>query len=244
MDDVGSACTVPAMISLTPDECRVLGVLIEKELTTPEQYPLTLNAIVNGCNQKNNRDPVVSYDDDRAFDALDSLRQKGLVVRVDTHGSRVPKYRHEAMQKLQIDRFQLVILAELLLRGPQTLGEIRGRASRMHHLDTMEIVKESLGKLMNPEQPLARQIAPSPGSRAERYGQLLCPDAHPIDAPTSDAGVTEGAAAASPSNRSLTQRIEQLEGQVATMRTVLSRMAQALGEPDPFAGENPASGDQ
>ena len=244
MDDVGSVGTVPPMISLTPDECRVLGVLIEKELTTQEQYPLTLNVIVSGCNQKNNRDPVVSYDDDRAFDALDSLRQKGLVVRVDTHGSRVPKYRHEAMPKLQIDRFQLVILAELLLRGPQTLGEIRGRASRMHHLDTMEIVKESLGKLMNREQPLARQIAPSPGSRAERYGQLLCPDAHPIDAPASDAGVPEGAVAASPSNRSLTQRIEQLEGQVATMRTVLSRMAQALGEPDPFAGEDPVSGGQ
>src|SRR5688572_18491938 len=169
------------MISLTPDECRVLGVLIEKELTTPEQYPLTLNALVNGCNQKNNRDPVVSFDDDRAQDAVDSLREKGLLVRVDMHGSRVPKFRHEAMAKLQIDRFQLVVLAELLLRGPQTLGELRGRASRMHHLDTIEIVKESLGKLMNREEPLAREIAPSPGSRAERYGQLLCPDAHPID---------------------------------------------------------------
>src|SRR5688572_3629218 len=169
------------MISLTPDECRVLGVLIEKELTTPEQYPLTLNALVNGCNQKNNREPVVSFDDDRTQDAVDSLREKGLLVRVDQHGSRVPKFRHEATGKLQLDRFQLVILAELLLRGPQTLGELRGRASRMHRLDSMEIVKESLGKLMNREEPLAREVSPSPGSRAERYGQLLCPDAHPID---------------------------------------------------------------
>jgi hypothetical protein len=223
------------MISLTPDECRVLGVLIEKELTTPEQYPLTLNALVNGCNQKNNRDPVVSFDDDRAQDAVDSLREKGLLVRVDQHGSRVPKFRQEAMSKLQIDRFQLVILAELLLRGPQTLGELRGRASRMHHLDTIEIVKESLGKLMSREKPLARDIAPSPGSRAERYGQLLCPDAHPIDVAASGGTVGEGAGGGALSNRSMTQRIEELERQVAGMRTVISRMAQALGEPDPFA---------
>lgn len=232
------------MISLTPDECRVLGVLIEKELTTPEQYPLTLNAVVNGCNQKSNRDPVMSFDDDRAHDAVDSLREKGLVVRVDMHGSRVPKFRHEAMTKLQIDRFQLVILAELLLRGPQTLGELRGRASRMHHLDTLEIVRESLGKLMNREQPLAREIAPSPGSRAERFGQLLCPDAHPIDAPVSGGAETESIGAATLSNRSLTQRIDELERQVTTMRTVISRMAQALGEPDPFAEEQQVNGDR
>jgi hypothetical protein len=223
------------MISLTPDECRVLGVLVEKELTTPEQYPLTLNALVNGCNQKNNRDPVVSFDEDRTQDAVDSLREKGLLVRVDQHGSRVPKFRQEAMAKLQIDRFQLVVLAELLLRGPQTLGELRGRASRMHHLDTIEIVRESLGKLMNREEPLVREVPPSPGSRAERYAQLLCPDAHPIDGPANGGVQAEGGGvSAAPSNRSLTQRIEELERQVATMRGVLSRMAQALGEPDPF----------
>ncbi len=221
------------MMLLTPDECRVLGVLIEKELTTPEQYPLTLNAVMNGCNQKSNRDPVVAFDDDRAHDAVESLRQKGLAVRVDTHGSRVPKYRHEAMAKLGLDRFQLVILAELMLRGPQTLGELRGRASRMHHLDTTELVRDSLAKLMQRDGPLAREIPPSPGSRAERYAQLLAPDAHPLEAPAGAVNA-DAATTALPSNRSLNDRIEQLEKQVQVMREAVRRMAVALGEADPF----------
>lgn len=217
------------MIELTPDECRVLGVLIEKELTTPDQYPLTLNAIVNGSNQKNNRDPVVNFDDDRAFEATDSLRLKGLVMRVDLAGSRVPKYKHLATEKLAINRYQLVILAELLLRGPQTLGEIRGRASRMHHLDTTDVVKEMLTALASREEPLVRELPPSPGSRAERYMQLLCPDAHPIDAPA--------AAPAAPhaSNQTMNDRIAALEAEVATLKDVVRKLAAGLGEADPFA---------
>ena len=218
------------MIELTADECRVLGVLVEKELTTPEQYPLTLNAAVNGVNQKNNRDPVVSFDEDRVFDALDSLRQKGLVVRVDTANSRVPKYRQEATSKLGVNRYELVILAELLLRGPQTLGELRGRASRMHHLDTLEIVKQSLTGMASRAEPLVKEIRPSPGSRAERYVQLLCPDAHPIDA------LAEAAAAvASGGGPTSAQRIETLEKQVGMLREAVRKLAGAMGEADPTA---------
>jgi uncharacterized protein YceH (UPF0502 family) len=217
------------MISLTPDECRVLGVLIEKELTTPEQYPLTLNGIVNGSNQKNNRDPVVTFDDTRVFDAADSWRLKGLVRRVDLAGSRVPKYRELAMEKLGINRYQLVILAELLLRGPQTLGEIRGRASRMHHLDSTDVVKEMLAAMMTRPEPLVRELPPSPGSRAERYVQLLCPDAHPIDAPSV---VSTGGSM--PSNQTFNERIAKLEGQVAMLRDAMRKMAAALGESDPI----------
>ncbi|MGE5611455.1 MAG: YceH family protein [Bacillota bacterium] len=225
------------MISLTPDECRVLGVLIEKELTTPDQYPLTLNAVVNGASQKNNRYPVIEYDEDAIFDALSDLRQKGLVVRVDLAGSRAPKYRHETQQKLQISRYELVILAELLLRGPQTIGELRGRASRMHHLDSMEIVKEMLTNLMRKAEPLVQELPPAPGSRAERYAQLLCPDAHPLDAMPAPAE----SAAGSSTTRSLTDRvdqlesrIEQLESEVAGLREALRKLATALGESDPF----------
>lgn len=225
------------MLTLTPDECRVLGVLIEKELTTPEQYPLTLNALVNGCNQKNNRDPVVQFEDNRVEDALDSLRANGLVVQVYLASSRVPKYRHQTSEKLQLTRYELVILAELLLRGPQTMGEIRGRASRMHHLDTLEVVKEMLDKLSARPEPLVRQIPPAPGSRAERYMQLLCPDAHPIDVPAAAPG------AAASSSRSISDRVERLEKMVEAMAGAMRRMAAALGEPDPLSGiETPPTG--
>src|SRR4051794_22342512 len=110
-------------MQLTPDESRVLGVLIEKALTTPDQYPLTLNAVVSGASQKNNRDPVLSMDETRAFDALEGLKTKGLVTRLDTVGSRTNRYRQNAIDALRVRTSELVILAELLLRGPQTLGE-------------------------------------------------------------------------------------------------------------------------
>ncbi|HEX2971756.1 MAG TPA: DUF480 domain-containing protein [Tepidisphaeraceae bacterium] len=219
------------MINLTPDECRVLGVLIEKELTTPDQYPQTLNAVVNGASQKNNRYPVMAYDEERIFDALSSLREKGLVVRVDLAGSRVPKYRHETQQKLQISRYELVLLAELLLRGPQTLGELRGRASRMHHLDSTDVVKEMLTNLMNRPEPLVRELPAVPGSRAERYVQLLCPDAHPLEAMPTSAEAT----ASSSGSHSLSERVEQLEAEVTVLRDAVRKLATALGEADPFA---------
>src|SRR6185312_14596512 len=126
------------MTHLTPIESRVLGVLIEKATTTPEQYPLSLNALTNGANQKNNRDPVLSVSDDEVFDAVESLREKQLAVRVDQVGSRVHKYKHTAGEILRCSGAQLAVLAELLLRGPQTQGELRGRASRMHPIATLE----------------------------------------------------------------------------------------------------------
>ena len=210
------------MLQLTPDECRILGVLIEKELTVPGNYPLSPNALMDGSNQKNNREPLTQFDEDRVFAAIDQLRAKGLVVRIDQFGSRVPKFKHQLPEKLTLNRYELVILAELLLRGPQTAGEIRTRASRMHHLDTLEIVQQSLDGLAARPEPLVRQI---PGGRAPRYVQLLCPDAHPIDAGPADAPAT-----AMPSTRSLTDRIDQLESQVTTLRDAVRKMAEALGE--------------
>jgi uncharacterized protein len=208
------------MIQLSPDEARVLGVLIEKAMTTPEQYPLSLNAIVSGCNQKSNRDPVVSFDDDQAREAVERLREKGLAVRVDQAGGRVSKYRHQAGETLRARGAELAILAELLLRGPQTVGELRGRASRMQPLESIDSVKGMLTSLMEREEPLVRQIAPAPGSRAERYMQLLCPELHPVQ---TGGGAGEGARAGAngaevPGRPSLAVRVEQLEAEVAMLK--------------------------
>lgn len=218
------------MIELTPDESRVLGVLIEKAFTTPEQYPLTLNAVVNGSNQKNNRDPVLTIDDTRAFEALEGLRAKKLVVRADMAGSRVNKFKHQTGDVLRARTGEVAVLAELLLRGPQTLGELRGRASRMHPLESLESVKNMLDALMTRDEPLVRQLPPSPGSRAERYVQLLCPELHPLDAPAADA---DPAPAHVPQG-GLSVRVDALEAQVATLKDALRRLAASIGEPDPL----------
>lgn len=235
MAHAGNARYTADMISLNPDELRVLGVLIEKELTTPEQYPLTLNATTAGVNQKNNRDPVVSCGPDRVADALDSLREKGLVVRVDSANSRVPKYRSGAAAKLGVNRYELVILAELMLRGPQTVGELRGRASRMHHLDSLEVVREMLTQMAGRDQPLVRHIPPSPGSRAERWMQLLCPEADPLEAAGGSDVLAVSAEAAAPADRLLHERVELLERQVEKLTEAIRKLATSLGESDPLA---------
>jgi uncharacterized protein YceH (UPF0502 family) len=229
------------MIDLTPDESRVLGVLIEKATTTPDQYPLSLNAVVNGANQKNNRDPVLAMEEGDAFEALETLRAKGLVVRVDMAGSRVNKYRHQAGDALHVRGGELAILAELLLRGPQTLGELRGRASRMHPLESLDVARDMLRALTEREEPLVRELPPLPGSRAERYVQLLCPDLHPVGpsdatAPVGQPPARAGAAGAS----ALSARVDALEAEVEALRGALRRLATSLGEPDPFA-QSPAA---
>jgi uncharacterized protein len=223
------------MIQLTPTEARILGVLIEKSTTTPEQYPLSTNALMNGSNQKNNRDPVLTLTEDEVFDAVESLREKQLVVRVDTVGSRVHKYKHMAGETLRCRGGELAILAELLLRGPQTLGELRGRASRMSPLNTLDDAKTMIRALAEHAEPLVKEIPPAPGSRAERYIQLLAPDAHPIDAAATPAPTTStSTAAASPAGRGLADRVAALESEVATLRTALQKLAAAVGEPDPL----------
>jgi hypothetical protein len=224
------------MIQLTPIEARALGVLIEKSTTTPEQYPLSINALTNGSNQKNNRDPVLNLAEDEVFDAVESLREKQLVVRVDTVGSRVHKYKHTAGETLRCRAGELAVLAELLLRGPQTLGELRGRASRMSPLNTLDDAKTMIRALAEHAEPLVKEIPPAPGSRAERFVQLLAPDAHPLQE-SGAAGTAVGTtstAAASPAGRGLADRVAALESEVATLRSALKKLASAVGEPDPL----------
>src|SRR4051812_20714359 len=167
------------MDPLTPDEARVLGVLIEKQMTTPDQYPLSLNAIVAGSNQKNNRAPVLEMSDDAAYSAVEALRERGLAVRVEQSGARVSKYKHAAGEKLDCRPAEVALLAELLVREPQTTGELRGRAGRMQAFESLQDVEGFLRSLM--EKSLVKRIAPAPGTRAEKYVQLLTQEAGDAD---------------------------------------------------------------
>src|SRR5436190_4575290 len=222
------------MIELTANEARVIGVLIEKAQTTPDQYPLTINAVVNGANQKNNRDPVTNLDDGDVLLALIELRTKGLVVQQDAPGQRAPRWRHRFMEGANVNKPEMVILAELLLRGPQTLGELRGRASRMHPLDSLEMVRNVIEQLTNKaDGPLVKQVPPARGSRAERYVQLLCPDLHVLgetdEAGPPDEPMRESAAAA---GATLADRVKALEAEVSMLRVALLKLATEMGVPD------------
>jgi uncharacterized protein YceH (UPF0502 family) len=221
------------MLELNADESRVLGVLIEKATTTPEQYPLSPNAVTNGANQKNNRDPVRAMSEDACFEVLESLRAKGLVVRVDTPGSRVHKYRHNAGDVLHARGGELAIIAELLLRGPQTVGELRGRASRMSPMDSIEVAQGLLGALMTRDEPLVKELPPAAGSRANRYVQLLSPGLHPIDGGAVAASATVAAAGGGRADPSLGERVTRLEVEVAELRATVRQLTEALGVSGP-----------
>jgi hypothetical protein len=155
---------------LHPVEVRVLGSLLEKEVTTPEYYPLSLNALVNACNQKSNRDPVVDYDADTVDQALQSLRDKGLLLAITGAGSRVPKFGHRISEKLNLGRRELAIMCELMVRGPQTLGELRTHCERMHPFDDLAEVEAVIDRL--PE--LMVKLPRRPGEKEVRYAHLLC----------------------------------------------------------------------
>jgi len=151
-------------------EARILGALIEKELTTPEYYPLTLNSLTNACNQKSNRDPVMQLEDEEVVRGLDKLRMKGF-ARLSGEGGRVPKYCHSLGEKLAPP--ELAVIAELLLRGPQTLGELRTRCDRMSAFADIAAVEEALAELQKFELQLATLLPRQPGQKEQRYAHLL-----------------------------------------------------------------------
>ncbi len=156
-------------LSLDAEELRVLGSLLEKEITTPEYYPLSLNALLNACNQKSNRDPVVHFDEETLERVLYLLRDKGLLLNVTGAGSRVPKFGHRLSEKLNLGRRELAVLCELMVRGPQTLGELRTRAERMHHFDDTSEIESVLDRM--PE--LVIKLPRRPGEKEARYAHLL-----------------------------------------------------------------------
>ena len=231
------------MSDLSSPECRVLGVLVEKALTTPGQYPITLNGLTNGCNQKSNREPVLNLSEDEVLDTLDALRAKGLAQEVMLSGSRVAKYKHNARETLAVSTSELVVLVELLLRGPQTVGEIRGRASRMHPLESTEVVGGILDSLMNRESPFVKRL--TGGGRAPRYAQTLGPlprespkspeSPIPLNNPDSPLPTSDTPDSA------LVQRITVLEHEVTMLRNDLKHLAKELGVSlDPPSSTPPA----
>jgi uncharacterized protein len=204
-----SVCVCHAQIvpvELCAEELRVLGALVEKDLTTPEYYPLSLNALVNACNQKTNREPVVSYDEQTARAALESLRDRGLAVFVHESGSRVEKYRHKLGEAYNFTRGELALIGVLMLRGPQTAAELRERTQRMHAFEDLEVTTHALEKLA--ERELARLLPRVPGQKEQRWAQLFGgePDMTPAAEETHSAGP------------SLPARIEALEREVAELR--------------------------
>ena len=161
-------------------EARVLGALLEKEITTPDYYPLSLNALANACNQKSNRDPVMNLDEDAVRNALRVLHDNSLARSVSAADSRVTKYEHRLQEAFNFDRREASIFCDLLLRGPQTPGELRSRAERMHHFDDLGEVQFALQRLMSRQPSLVKVLARQPGTKESRYMHLLSDDAKPV----------------------------------------------------------------
>ncbi len=194
IDDPEKVEDVEMLPELTFTETRVLGSLIEKELTTPEYYPMTLNGLTNACNQKNNRNPKSELSEEEVSLAIEELRGKRLAFRVDLVGSRVPKFQHNAEKELDLIKAERALLAELLNRGPQTTGELNTRASRMFHFDGLSDVEDTLTELSERDPSLTGLMDPIPGRKERRWFHKLAPPpkieevegSKPVFMPTAD----------------------------------------------------------
>jgi uncharacterized protein len=202
---------------LSEVETRVLGSLVEKELTTPEYYPLSLNALVNACNQKSNRDPVMNLDENAVGQALRSLDKEGLAGPADAMDNRVTKFEHRLQEAFNFDRLEIAILCELLLRGPQTPGELRSRAERMHRFDDLGQVQSTLQRLAQREPPVVKMLPRRPGTKEARYAHLLSGyvQTEALEAPP-EAAVTHGTADG--------ERIERMEKEVAALQNEVANL--------------------
>ena len=205
--------TDPAFV-LNPIEVRVLGSLVEKELTTPDYYPLTLNALTNACNQSSNRDPVLELDERTVVRALDGLRDRLLAYLFDGAQSRVPKYGHKIGEVFELTGPEIAMLCVLMLRGPQTVGEIRGRTGRMHEFATLpeaEAVLEALGA--RSPRPLVTKLPRQPGFKEQRYAHLL--GGEPVVNASAAVPPPEAATLAV---RAENERLTRLEEETASLR--------------------------
>ena len=208
-------------IVLNEMETRVLGSLVEKDVTTPDYYPLSLNALVNACNQKNNRDPVMNLEEGAVRDALNGLHELNLAGPASGADSRVTKYEHRLQETFNFSRGETAVLCVLLLRGPQTPGELRGRSERMHRFEDLDAVQFSLQKLMQREPPLVVALPRQPGTKEARYAHLLSGEVELRELPSPRM--------ISPSSSSADQeRISQLEEAVAGLRNEVAELKQQL----------------
>jgi uncharacterized protein YceH (UPF0502 family) len=209
------------MEPLTPEEVRVVGCLIEKQLATPDYYPMTENALVAACNQLSNRNPVVAYDNDTVRLTLNSLRTKNLARIMHIHGGRVPKHRHVLDEALELDRPSLALLCVLTLRGPQTPGELRSRTERLCEFATTSAVEEVLEGLAARDEPLVVRLVRQPGQKEVRYAHLL--GGAPDEASWVTTSDVERPRAGASSDRlaALEARVEALEDALAELRKEL-----------------------
>jgi uncharacterized protein YceH (UPF0502 family) len=232
-------------IVLTPIEARVIGCLIEKQITTPDQYPLSLNALVNACNQKSNRDPVLELEERAVQQTVDDLGRKHFVVEKSGFGSRVPKYQHRFCNTeygtLKLDPQELAIVCELLLRGPQTPGELRSRAARMAPFTDVSEVEAALTRLSDREDgPFVTRLAREPGRRESRYAHLFSGPVASGSATERHAAAPEAAHAGADTERGFgeetefpdmrqEERLERLEAEVRALRAELNDLKARLG---------------
>jgi hypothetical protein len=211
-------------LRLTENEVRVLGSLIEKDITTPEYYPLSLNALVNACNQKSNRDPVMQLDEDAVRAALEGLQQHRMAGPARGADSRVTKYEQRLQELFNFTRPEIAVLCLLLLRGPQTPGELRGRAERLHRFEALEDVQSALQKLMQRDPPLARVLPRQPGTKESRYAHLLGGDVFEHEAPVQQAHAMRNSA----NNSVDVERITRLEEELTELRRDVSEVKEQL----------------
>ena len=206
---------------LTPAETRILGCLLEKERITPENYPLSLNSLIAACNQSTNRDPVVSYDEKTVEAGVDSLREKKLATMTSGAGSRVPKYRHNLLNHFELNQREIALLCALLLRGPQTPGELRSRTERLQFFDSLEQVESFLADLAKGDDPLVRVLPARPGQKEKRYVQLI--SGEPVLP-----GDFEAEIPISAPKQNSQSRIEALENEIATLKIELRQLREEL----------------
>jgi uncharacterized protein YceH (UPF0502 family) len=206
-------------VVLTPVEARVFGSLIEKQVTIPEYYPLSLNALVNACNQKSNRQPVMNLDEDAIRQALHGLEDDNLVGTVRGSDSRVAKYEHRAQEIFNLTRGETAILCVLLLRGPQTPGELRSRSERLHDFAELSNVQSALEQLIRRDPPLAKALPRQPGTKEVRYTHLLSGE---VEDPSDSANASASATPYSSSAEERVERMERLEAEVAALREELA----------------------
>jgi len=204
---------------LTEVEVRVLGSLIEKDITTPDYYPLSLNALVNACNQKNNREPVMTLEEDSVSHALATLQEKRLAGPGSGADSRVTKYEHRLQEVFNFDRREIAILCVLLLRGPQTPGELRSRTERMYRFEALDDIVSTLDRLGQRQPPLAAILPRQPGTKESRYLQLFSGDA-----PLAELLPVRAPARSSPDN----DRLGHLENEVLELKREVLEMQQQL----------------
>ena len=209
-------------IVLSDIEARVLGCLVEKEITTPEYYPLSLNALLHACNQKSNREPLMNLDEDAVRHALRTLGEQAL-ARSASGDSRVAKYEHRLSEVFNFTRPETAILCELLLRGPQTPGELRSRAERMHSFEDLSVVHTTLKHLMEREPPLAKLLPRQAGNKEARYAHLLSGDVEVREAPDErEVPVSKSSAE--------NGRLAQLESEIASLQREIADLKQQFAE--------------